>query len=342
METANKYILRYFILTIINISILFSVNAQDPQFSQFYSSPLYLAPSFAGTSGGGRLIINYRDQWPRLTSTFITAAFSADYYLEKYRSGVGLLLLRDDAGNGLMNLTRLGLNYSFNFNITQKWKFRPGLQAYYYWESIDYSFLTFGDQILRSGNGGSTPGSSIEMDKLLSTEPVSHIDFTTSLLAYSDLYWFGFTMDHLMFFSNTLASGGDYIPFRYAAFGGGKYHIKSKTIRRKEESVTVAFNFFTQKNISYLDLGTYYTHEPLNFGIWYRGLPVFPGNPNLGAITLLLGYKFAAFRLGYSYDFTISKLITQTGGAHEVSVIYSFVDKKRKKVKHKALPCPGM
>jgi len=342
METANKYILKCLILTIVNISTLISVNAQDPQFSQFYSSPLYLAPSFAGTSGGGRIIINYRDQWPRLTSTFVTMALSADYYLEKYRSGVGLLLLRDDAGNGLMNNTRLGLNYSFNFNITEKWKFRPGLQAYYYWESIDYSFLRFGDQILRSSNGGSTPGSSIEMDNLLSTEPVSHIDFSTSLLAYSDQYWFGFTMDHLMFFSNTLANSNDYIPFRYAAFGGGKYHIKSKIIRRKEESITVAFNFFTQKKIKYLDLGTYYTHEPLLFGLWYRGLPVFPDNQNLGAITLLFGYKFKALRMCYSYDFTTSKLITQTGGAHEVSIIYTFSDRKRVRVKHKALPCPGI
>lgn len=332
---------KYFLLFMINFCVHIILFAQDPQFSQFYSSPIYLAPSFAGTGSGGRVILNYRNQWPRLASTYVTSAISADYYLDKYKSGIGLILLRDDEGDGIMNASRLGLNYSFNFNISKEWKFRPGLQTYYYWKSIDYSILRFGDQILRGGSSGNT-GSSIEMSDLLNSEPVRHVDFTTSMLAYSKQYWFGITIDHLMFLSQELSSQGDYVPLRYDFFGGGKYNIRSKTIRRKEESVTVSYNFFTQKKIKYLDLGTYYTHEPISIGIWYRGLPVFPDNKNLGAITLLLGYKFAAFRVGYSYDFTTSKLITKTGGAHEVSLIYSFKERKNIKVKHKALPCPSL
>ena len=101
-----KYILLLIFLVCSNIYII----AQDPQFSQFYSSPLYMAPSFAGTTEGGRIIANYRDQWPKLRSTYISYALSADYYFEKYRSGVGLILFRDDAGKGLLNMTNLGLN----------------------------------------------------------------------------------------------------------------------------------------------------------------------------------------------------------------------------------------
>ncbi|MFM8742085.1 MAG: type IX secretion system membrane protein PorP/SprF, partial [Cytophagales bacterium] len=37
-----------------------SVDAQDPQFSQFYAAPLYLNPAFAGSTNQNRVGINYR------------------------------------------------------------------------------------------------------------------------------------------------------------------------------------------------------------------------------------------------------------------------------------------
>ena len=43
-------------------------------------------------------------------------------------------------------------------------------------------------------------------------------------------------------------------------------------------------------------------------------------------------------RAGYSYDFTISRLVTNTGGAHEVSLIYKFDIEQKKKFK--PIPCP--
>jgi type IX secretion system PorP/SprF family membrane protein len=328
-----------FILLILIFFALFAdrLTAQDPQFSQFYSSPLYMGPSFAGSGRGARVIANYRDQWPKITGTFVTYALSADYYIDKYRSGVGILILRDDAGQGLMNVTNLGLNYSFNVDLNRNWQFRPGLQAYYYMKDINYNALTFGDQIIR----GSTGGASVEMSRLLSAEPVRHFDFTTSMLFYSDHMWYGFTLDHLMRFSSFLSREGDYLPFRLSVYGGGKYDIRSRTLKRYEESITGTFNLMFQDKYKYLDLGAYYTRQALVFGLWYRGLPVFPDNPNLGAITVLAGFRVKALQMGYSYDFTTSALITKTGGAHEVSFIYSFAERKRRHVKHRPVPCPS-
>lgn len=315
---------------------------QDPQFSQFYSAPLYLAPSFAGSTGGGRVILNFRDQWPQLSSTYLTYAFSADYYYDKYQSGIGLLVLRDQAGeDGLLNATNIGLLYSFNFNINKKWSVRPGLSAYYYSRSINYNAFRFGDQIIRGGNSG-TGGSSVEMTSIQNMEPVSHFDFTTSVLAYSDQYWFGFTLDHLMYYNKLLAEQGDYLSPRYSAFAGAKFMITGNTLKLREESITVAMNFMTQKKIKYLDLGVYYTKDPIIFGLWYRGLPIFPKNPNVGALAISIAYKFKAFQLGYSYDFTLSKLVTQTGGAHEISFSYTFNERRNQRVRHKMVPCPGL
>ncbi len=324
------------------LAFVFSVGkTQDPQFSQFYSAPLYLAPSFAGSTGGGRVIVNFRDQWPQLASTYLTYAFSADYYLDKYRSGLGLLILRDQAGeDGMVNATNIGLLYSYNFDINKHWSIRPGLSAYYYTKSINYNAFRFGDQILRGGNNGNA-GSSVEMTSIQNMEPVSHFDFATSVLAYSEKYWFGFTLDHLMYYNEILSNQGDYLSPRYSAFAGAKFMIIGNTLKLREESITVALNFMTQKKLKYLDLGVYFTKEPIILGIWYRGLPVFPNNLNVGALAFSTGYKYKAIQLGYSYDFTLTRLVTQTGGAHEISLSYTFNERNNRRARHKMVPCPG-
>lgn len=328
---------------VVILAFVFSAGrAQDPQFSQFYSSPLYLAPSFAGATGGGRVILNYRDQWPQLASTYVTYAFSADYYYGKYKSGIGLLVLRDQAGeDGMLNTTNAGLIYSYNIDVSPKWSVRPGLSAYYYNRSINFNAFRFGDQILRGDNYGNA-GSSVEMTTLENLEPVSHFDFATSVMAYSDTYWVGFTLDHLMYYSEILSEQGDYLPPRYSVFGGAKYMIYGNTLKRNEESITVAMNFMTQNRLKYLDLGLYYTKSPIILGIWYRGLPIFPDNPNVGALALSVGAKHKGIHIGYSYDFTLTRLVNQTGGAHEISLSYIFNEQKKRRTRHKMVPCPVM
>ncbi len=332
--------MKYLRLMAILVFVVSVAKTQDPQFSQFYSSPLYLAPSFAGATDGGRVILNYRDQWPQLASTFVTYAFSADYYYEKYRSGIGLLILRDEAGEGgMVNATNVGLAYSYNFDLNQNWKVRPGLTAYYYMNAVNYNTLRFGDQILRGDNYG-IAGASVEMNSLQNLEPISHFDFTASILAYSEQYWVGFTLDHLMYYSEILSDQGDYLPPRYSAYAGAKYMIHGNTRKLKEESITVALNFMTQKKLKYLDMGFYYTNEPIILGIWYRGIPIFPDNPNVGALAISVGYRHKALQIGYSYDFTLTRLVTQTGGAHEISASYRFSQRKNRRLKHKMVPCP--
>ena len=186
-------------------------------------------------------------------------------------------MFRDQAGKGLLNITNLGLNYSYNFDVNRKWRLRPGLQVYYYWKNIDYSMLQFGDQILRSGNDGSIIGPSIEMDHLVNMKSVSHLDFSTSLLAYSDQYWVGFTLDHLMYFSKLLSSQENYVPQRYALFGGGKYKLSGRTIKGREESITMLLIFSLRIKSSILTWERTIPWNPchLEFGTGdYRSFPI--------------------------------------------------------------------
>lgn len=326
------------IISVLALSGSIVSKAQDPVFTQFYAAPIYLSPSFAGGNGQSRVILNFRDQWPKLPGDYITFAISADHYLHKYNSGVGLLLLRDETAGGLFTLTNVGINYNYNFNLSRKWKLSPGLQVYYYMRDINFNKLIFSDQISRDY----TTPVSIELDQLKSIKPVRHLDVTSSLLAYNDKMWAGFTLDHMLSMNSNLKAEGGYLPMRLSFYGGGKYKLKGRRRSQTEESISGAFNLMMQDTYKYLDLGCYYTRTPMMFGLWYRGIPVFPDNPNNGAIALLFGYKFSNVTVSYSYDYTLSRLMTKTGGAHEISLAFGLQNTMEKKKKRRMIPCPSL
>lgn len=333
----GKLMRKIYFLASLFVAVSMAVAGQDPQFTQFYAAPVYLSPSFAGSSGVPRVILNFRDQWPKLPGDYITYSLSVDGFLEKYSSGVGLLLFRDQAGGGLVNTTNVGLNYNYNFKISRKWKLSPGIQVYYYWKKIDYNSLIFSDQISRDY----TSPVSIELEQLMTTEPIHHLDITTSMLAYSENTWGGVTIDHMLSLNQSLKAEGGYLPLRVSLYGGSKYFLSGRMRQKGEKSVTGAFNLMFQDKYKYLDLGLYYTRLPLLFGLWYRGMPIFADSPNVGAVTLQFGYRNNNITIGYSYDYTVSTLITKTGGAHEVSLSVR-LQAAEKKRKMRMIPCPTL
>ena len=310
---------------------LFS-QGQDPQFSQFYSVPLYLAPSLAGATQQHRIATTYRNQWPGLPGAFVTYAFSYDHYFANFNSGLGLLIMRDVAGSGDLSTTNVGVLYSYDIKINDFWHIRPGIQVLYTQRGLNFSKLLWGDQLSPSGI---TP--TIEVPSLNNK---GDIDASLSLMVYSDRAWAGATVDHLFRPNYSLyGDDGQRWPMKFSAFGGYQVVRKGRLLKPVDESLSVAALFRYQDLITQLDLGLYWYKNPLVFGLWYRGLPII-NNENRGdAIIFLVGYKIEQFSVGYSYDFTINKLLTSTGGAHEIALIYEFTT-TRKKTKRHMVPCP--
>jgi hypothetical protein len=89
-----------------------------------------------------------------------------------------------------------------------------------------------------------------------------------------------------------------------------------------------------------LDFGMELYVDPIILGLWYRGFPTRIGLPNNEALIGLIGFSFqSGLDLGYSYDFTLSQLgWRNSGGAHEVSLRYSFVNQLWNKNRIKHLP----
>ncbi len=324
---------------------------QIAHYSQFYSTPMTIAPSFAGFTEASRLSLNYRDQWPALKpAVFKTYSVGFDHYFERAKSGLGILVFRDVAGAGKLGLTEAGLQYSYKIQVGQKrgninneWFLRPGIQFKYSQRSINFDSLIFGDQLL-SGTESTSEAPPFKVKP--------YIDFTASLLGYTDLYWGGFSVDHLLKPKQSLYGLEDRMSMKFTVFGGAKVMLKGQKNRRvrydrEGENVTFAFNYQYWKQFDQLDIGAYWTHDPVILGAWFRGIPVIDKQSktfdNIDAIIILVGFKLSPnFKIGYSYDMTIiSNLFSQTGGAHEVSLVYEFNKNLGKFYKHTIIPCPS-
>src|SRR5688572_21555820 len=97
-----------------------SAAAQDPEFSQYYAAPLYLNPAFAGTSVDHRFIANYRNQWPNVSQAFETYAFSYDYNLDQYNSGLGFMIMADKAGSANLKSTQFNFQYAYKVKLSDR------------------------------------------------------------------------------------------------------------------------------------------------------------------------------------------------------------------------------
>ena len=309
-----------------------TLRGQDPHFTQFYANPLYLAPSFAGAIQSDRVSAVYRNQWASLPGAFVTYSFSYDHFFDNFNSGVGVLLMRDVAGSGDLSLTNAGLQYSYDIMINNYWHVRPGIHFNYTQMGIDYAKLTWNDELTSSGTGGNTieqPGEDV----------VSDVDFSTSALVYSERYWLGFAVDHLLRPNYGMWNNEADWPIKYSVFGGAQVIRRGRLLNPVDESLSLAFLFRHQYIYNQLDLGLYWYKAPLMLGFWYRGIPFFGMDPKGDALAFLVGYKMDDLRVGYSYDFTISNLVSSTGGAHEVSVTYEFKTTRKRSKRH-MVPCP--
>lgn len=334
----GKYIitfLRSVILIVIMYCILpfVTLKAQAPQFSQFYAAPLYLAPSFAGATDGSRATLNFRNQWPELPGTFVTFAFAFDHYFHDYNSGVGIMFFRDQAGSTNLATTNAGILYSYNIRVNRQWSLRPGLHFLYSQRTIDYSKFVFGSDL--DPTAPASASYSIDM--------VGFFDASASLIAYNDALWAGFAFDHLMTPNQSMTTQEYNIPLKTSLFGGYRIHLGNAFFGGADESASFTFLYKNQGDFNQLDIGAYWTKEPISLGLVYRGIPLFKdpeyGNYIQDAVVMMAALRTHNIRIGYSYDFTISKLLGSTGGSHEISIIYEF-NQGQRRLSPCVYPCP--
>jgi len=303
------------------------LQAQDPHFTQFYAAPLFLNPAFAGSTGEGRATANYRQQWPGLDANFVTYAASYDQFFGKYRSGVGLLLKKDDqganAGTPITSIDATAL-YSYHIPLNRIFALKAGLSFGYGMRSLNFNNFIFGDQLTP------IPGRLNPTAEDLSANRKGFFDIGTGAVLFSENMWLRFSAAHLNKPNLSFLDGKDPLPRKFSIHGGYTFSIniykfgKRSRARQNERSITPTFMYIQQGSSSQLSVGAYTVLEPLVVGFWYRGLPIKKTEAvgiNQDAISMLTGFRLGNLSIGYSYDYTISRLSNLgSAGSHEISL----------------------
>lgn len=314
---------RVTLLVVVTCLSSFVMHAQDPHFSQFYSSPMTLNPAMTGVfSGETRLAMTYRNQWRTVSTPFTTATVACDFQLLNGRIGndilgVGFMGLVDQSNNQGLKANFISFSAAYNKNIDQNGfhKIGVGFQSSWTTKKVDYGRFVFSRQFTPFG-----------FDPGLSTgEPIN-----------------GFALSYLDVAAGFLYSGMNASESQWYV-GGSYYHLNrpNEAIGMDQNrlsprlSVHSGFNFlFTERNRLYLS-GLYMNSmitEELLFGTVFETLiPNIEYETSLytgvyyrvnDAIIPYFGFGTTKMQLGISYDINISSLKTATRsrGGFEISL----------------------
>lgn len=334
---------RNFVVVVVLMLTAIAANAQDPEFTQFYAAPIYTNPALAGTAAcddrqaGGRMVLNYRNQWPSLPGTFRTFAASFDQHVDGMNGGVGLMAMRDVAGDGLLTTTSVSGVYSYmalfgGRKSSKRFALRLAIQAGLMQRAIDFNKLRFSDQILPK------KGFVLDTKESFPNNSVSFPNFSAGALLYSGSFYAGVAVHNInepnqSFFKNT--DSGTTLPRRYTVHAGTVIPLK-KTKKNQEPEMTISPNILimTQQKFFQTNIGFYLNKGPFVAGLWFRQTA-----PNSDALIALVGFRYQQFKFGYSYDITVSSARSAAPGSHEISASVEWCVRSSKRWKR--LVCPG-
>jgi type IX secretion system PorP/SprF family membrane protein len=312
------------------VSLSFSSKGQDPIFSQFFSAPTYLNPAFAGASDCSQMVFNYRNLPSPQFGTFSTFNFSADTRIPRIGGGIGLLVTSDHQG-GLIMQNQISAIYSHKVKISDDFFVNLGIQGGYFRNELHWDKLVFYDQINPS-TGEVFP----QNESPPAQTWIDGIDFASGILFYSERIYGGVAIHHLNtpergFFATIgwprkyTAHLGLHLPLKHSGFG-----------LNKTEDLFISPNLVYQqqgphKRINY---GMYAGFSSFVAGLWFRQNLTLPST-----LIFMVGLQLEKYKIGYSYDHSLSGYSGVLSGAHEISVSFNFNCGQKNKRRH-ILNCP--
>lgn len=307
--------------------VQFQTNAQDVHFSQYYANPLYLNPSFAGSIVCPRIVVNFRDQWPAVSGTYVSYSASYDQHFDALSGGIGVLFLGDRSASGTVNTNAISLIYAYKLDLSRKVAMRMALQATFQQKTLDWTKLYFSDMI------DPKYGFVYETKENVKYLSKGIADFSAGIVVYSDKVYGGVAVNHFTQPKEGFLTTDDdlsRLPVKFTGHVGALLNLnkhRSKTTKRMGDmSISPNMIFQYQSRISNgaayatMNYGAYFNYYPLTVGVWFRN-----GFVNGDALIFLFGLEYNYFKIGYSYDMSIS--LKGSGGSHEISTQFK-------------LPCP--
>jgi type IX secretion system PorP/SprF family membrane protein len=331
------------LLVMMGFSLL-KTTAQDPNFSQFYSSPLTLNPALTGKFNGTfRVAGNYRNQWPEISQAFITSSLSLDLPILTNRIsetdtwGVGVMAMTDKTANGILTANFFSVSTAYHKGLDPDGlnTIGVGFQGAWGGKRLDGYRLNFEEELQADGSWNGP-----------STEPVNNtmvtvntFDFSTGVLysgstnGYNNFY-FGTSVYHINRPKESFMGDGFYVLNPRVTINAGGYFPVSSTavihLSALHSRQAGAYNTVIGGAVA-LNVNDDMENNPTNvyLGTWVRfGDAIIP----------YVGLEFGEFRLGASYDVNMSSLAPASlhRGGIELSLIYI----KRPPDGRPKIPCP--
>lgn len=257
---------------------------------------------------------------------------SIDKNIRSIRAGLGGYVLHDTPGAGGYNTFEFALTFAKQIKIRQDLQFRIAIQPSYHIKYLTAIDNIYGTQLT---NLSGFVGGQSDAPQLAS---YNFFDLSTGGLLFSRSFWIGLGIHHLLRNPLITAYSLQYVPMKISLHGGKKFELNDEA----STTLTPAFQIKNQGAALQLDLGVYLDRNHLVLGAWYRGIPFITGKGlNSDALAFLIGYKKYDFRLCYSYDLPMSRMIN-TFGTHEICLIFEFCKSGKEKPPRniQQLPCP--
>jgi type IX secretion system PorP/SprF family membrane protein len=330
-----RKVLLYSLSLTLGILLCLPAMAQDINYTQYFSTPLYYNPAFTGLNTGLRARFTFRDQWPTLPVDIKSYYFSADIGDRNLpgAGGLGIMIQSDNPGYGLINNLQAALTLGVRVPVTSYMVIQVGVKAAVVQRLVNWDELVFSDQLdPKYGNIYQTGFIPPDADKrvfpdfaaggiLQFISPEGNINGNV-----------GFAVDHLFrpdqaFLTNASAP----LPRKYVAHGDvviASGYSSSSFYRSADEplKVNIGFIYQNQAKFNSLELGLNLLKFNIYLGGWYK--TTMSGNTGT-SIALLAGYRYMfapdmSIKFIYSYDLQVSKSLAGTGGAHEISLVLEF------------------
>ena len=164
-KTLNAVTKKILFTLMTSVALVSATSAQDPNFSQFFASPLTLNPALTGKFDGlFRVAGNYRNQWPTINNAFVTKTVSVDFGILKNslaeidQMGVGILGVSDNAGDGVLVTNYGGLSFAYHKGLDENGyhQIGAGFQGTFVSKRLDITKVYFADQLTTLGFTGVT------------------------------------------------------------------------------------------------------------------------------------------------------------------------------------------
>ncbi len=288
------------IISTLIFSSIIGLAQQEIMVSQYMFNGLFINPGYAGSHKYFSSTLLHRNQWvsfPGAPKTFLVAV---DGPIANEKMGLGFIVTHDKIG--VTSQTDINANYAYKIKLGQgklSFGLRAGLSNYSY-NSDELTVWDAGDDVLNEDNQSEFLPK-FGFGTYYHTERWYAGVSIPTLLAYESGQSFSLDIEQSSFLrKHFLINGGVVVDLNES------FKLKPSTLIKYERTAPIEADI----NLSLL------YKETIWFGVSYR---------TQDALVGIIEYQAnKRFRVGYSYDFTLTEIGNYSSGSHEIMIGYDF------------------